>query len=521
MSKALIKSTFVVVSMTMISRIFGFIRDTVTAALFGASASFDAFSIAFRIPNLMRRLFGEGSFSQAFVPVLAEYQKNKTQAEIKRFIDVVAGSLGLVLLAVTIAGVIAAPLIIKLFAPGFSVTDQRFSLAVTMLRITFPYLFLISLTAFAGAVLNTYSRFWVAAFTPVFLNIVMIAAAFWLSPRFIQPIIGLAWGVFIAGVVQLIFQWPFLRQLQFFPRPRINFRDPGVVKILKLMVPALFGVSVGQINLMIDSMFASWLVVGSVSWLYYSDRLMEFPLGVFGVAISTVILPHLSRHHASQSQVSFSLTLDWALRAVLLIGIPSGVMLALASGPMIVTLFQYGRFDAHAVIMTRQSLITFALGIAPFMLVKVLASGFYAQQDLRTPVRIAVIAMVSNMGLNLVLILPLKHAGIALATSLAAFINVGCLLYFLRKKQLYQPQNGWLQFGLRIGGANLMLALWLLYGGGELTYWLSASLGERFFHLAFLLSIGCIIYASALWLSGLRLGHLLVPGEVDDPAPSA
>ena len=405
MSKALFKSTSVVVAMTMISRVFGFIRDMVSAYFFGAGAAFDAFSVAFKIPNFMRRLFAEGSFSQAFVPVLSEYQKQKNPDEIQRFINSMAGSLGLVLLCVTIAGELLAPWLIRVIAAGFDTDGPRYELAVTMLRITFPYLMLISLTAFCGSILNTYSRFLVAAFTPVFLNICMIAAAIWFAPQFYAPIIALAWGVFVAGVVQLLFQIPFLKQLRLLPIPRPNFRDPGVKKVLKLMVPALFGVSVSQINLLMDTLFASFLIVGSVSWLYYSDRLMEFPLGVFGVAISTVILPNLSRHHASQSHEEFSMTLDWALRCVLLVGIPAGVVLAILSGPMLSTLFQHGTlFDGHSVMMAKQSLAMFAIGIAPFMLIKILASGFYAKQNLRTPVRIGVIAMIANILFNCILI---------------------------------------------------------------------------------------------------------------------
>src|SRR3990167_4320960 len=317
MSKSLFRSTSVVVSMTMISRVFGFIRDMVTASLFGAAAQFDAFSIAFRIPNFMRRLFAEGSFSQAFVPVLSEYRKKKSSEEVQQFINAMSGTLAACLFVVTVLGVMGAPWIVRVFAPGFATSGERFDLAVMMLRINFPYLMFISLTAFSGAILNTYNRFWVAAFTPVFLNLSMIGAALWLSPHFTKPIIGLAWGVCVAGVGQLAFQWPFLRQLHLMPRPRIRFNDPGVMRVLKLMVPALFGVSVGQVNLLVDTLFASLLTVGSVSWLYYSDRLMEFPLSVFGVAISTVILPHLSRHHATQSKEAYSLTIDWALRAVL------------------------------------------------------------------------------------------------------------------------------------------------------------------------------------------------------------
>ncbi|HLF67407.1 MAG TPA: murein biosynthesis integral membrane protein MurJ, partial [Gammaproteobacteria bacterium] len=341
-----------------------------------------------------------------FVPVLSEYQKQKSPDEIKSFINSMAGSLGVVLLIVSVLGILFSPWIIRFFAPGFETNGSRFDLAVSMLRITFPYLMLISLTAFSGAILNTYSRYWVAAFTPVFLNLCMIAAALWLSPYMSVPIKALAWGVFAAGMVQLAFQWPFLKRMQLAPRPKIDFKNSGVVRVLKLMVPALFGVSVSQINLLLDTLFASLLAVGSVSWLYYSDRLMEFPLGVFGVAISTVILPHLSRHHATESPEHFSLTLDWAIRMVLLIGVPAAVVLATLSAPLLSTLFHYGRFDDHAVMMAQKSLAMFAIGIAPCMLIKVLAAGFYAKQDLRTPVRIGILAMVSNMLFNLLLILP-------------------------------------------------------------------------------------------------------------------
>ena len=513
MSKNLVKSTSLVAGMTMVSRVFGFIRDMVTANIFGASAAFDAFSVAFKIPNFMRRLFAEGSFSQAFVPVLAEYQKNKTQEELQQFLDAMCGTLAVVLFGVTIIGVLGAPLIVRIFAPGFATSGDRFDLAVTMLRITFPYLMLISLTAFSGAILNTYSRFWVAAFTPVLLNISMIIAAIWLAPQFSTAIIALAWGVFIAGVLQLLFQWPFLRRLKLLPHPKVNFRDPGVMRVLKLMVPALFGVSVGQVNLLIDTLFASLLVVGSVSWLYYSDRLMEFPLGVFGVAISTVILPHLSRHHASQSKESFSMTIDWALRTVLLVGIPAAVVLAIMAGPILSTLFQHGHFDAEDVLMARQSLAAFAIGIAPFMLVKILASGFYAKQDMRTPVRIGVVAMFANMVLNVMLIWPLAHAGIALATSLAALINMGCLYHLLRKRGFYSPRDGWRLFSIRLFLANAVIALWLWFGAGEISEWTAAVTSWRVLHLGFLLSTTVVLYFAVLWVTGIRIQHLLMPPE--------
>lgn len=510
MNKSLFKSTSVVASMTLISRIFGFVRDMVTAQLFGAAGAFDAFSVAFRIPNFMRRLFAEGSFSQAFVPVLSEYQKHKSPEEVHAFINAIAGTLGFILLCVTIVGVVFAPVIVRLFAPGFDTVGPRYELAVTMLRITFPYLMLISLTAFSGAILNTYSRFWVAAFTPVFLNISMISAAIWLAPRLVVPITGLAWGVFIAGIVQLLFQWPFLKHLRLMPKPKLSFRDPGVRKVLKQMVPALFGVSVSQLNLLLDTLFASFLAVGSVSWLYYSDRLMEFPLGIFGVAISTVILPHLSRHHASQSEESFSMTLDWALRCVLLVGLPAGVVFAVMSGPLLSTLFQHGHFDAYAVIMAHKSLSMFAIGIAPFMLIKILASGFYAKQDMRTPVRIGVLAMISNMVFNFILIWPLQHAGIALATSLASLVNMGFLYYFLRKKAIYRPRAGWRFFAFRLVVVNTVLAVWLWLGTGDIATWVTNNEWWRCTHLLFLLVSAVAIYFAGLWLTGVRLQDLLM-----------
>lgn len=513
MSKALLKSTTVVVTMTVISRIFGFLRDMVTAQMFGAGAAFDAFSVAFRIPNFMRRLFAEGSFSQAFVPVLSEYQKQKSPAEIQQFINAMIGSLGISLLLVTILGILLAPGIVHVFAPGFEQQGMRFDLAVNMLRITFPYLTFISLTAFSGAILNTYSRYWVAAFTPVFLNISMIATAVWLSPWLSTPIMALAWGVFIAGVVQLFFQAPFLYQLRLMPRPRIDFKNSGVVRVLKLMVPALFGVSVSQINLLLDTLFASLLVVGSVSWLYYSDRLMEFPLGVFGVAISTVILPHLSRHHASQAQQHFSLTLDWALRMILLVATPAALVLALLAGPLLATLFHYGHFDNYAVLMARKSLAMFALGIAPCMLIKVLAAGFYAKQDLRTPVRIGIVAMVANMLFNVLFIFPFAHAGIALATSLAALLNAGCLFYYLRRQQIYLPSAGWKAFSLRLLLANVILALWLWLGSGDMSAWLFQSAAWRLLHLFELLGSAVVIYFLTLWLAGIRLDDFLIPQQ--------
>ena len=331
--------------MTFLSRIMGFIRDMVMAQMFGAAASMDAFYIAFRIPNFMRRLFAEGAFSQAFVPVLAEYQKTRSDSDVRVFLARIAGNMSAVLTLVTLVGIVAAPLIIYIFAPGFGEDSARHDLAIHMLRLTFPYLMLISLTAMSGAILNTYGYFGVPAFTPVLLNISMIVAAIYLSPKFSVPVVALAWGVFIAGIVQLLFQIPFLIQRRLLVKPQFVFADPGVKKVLKLMIPALFGVSVAQVNLMIDTIFASFLQVSSVTWLYYTDRLTDFPLGVFGVAIATVILPHLSRNHAEQSSENYSKALDWALRLLLLIGVPAGLGLIFFAMPMIASCFAYGKFS--------------------------------------------------------------------------------------------------------------------------------------------------------------------------------
>lgn len=511
MSKTLLKSTSTVSGMTTISRIFGFVREMVTAQVFGAGVEYDAFTVAFRIPNFMRRLFAEGSFSQAFVPVLSEYQKQKSPEEIKDFINSIAGTLGIVLLVITILGVVFAPAIVRLFAFGFDTQGPRYELTVTMLRITFPYLMLISLTAFSGAVLNTYSRYWVAAFTPILLNIAMIVAAIWLAPHLAVPITALAWGVFVAGIAQLVFQWPFLKNLQLAPRPKIDFHNTGVTRVLKLMVPALFGVSVYQINVLIDTLFASFLVVGSVSWLSYSDRLLEFPLGVFGVAIATVILPYLSRHHASQSEHDFSHTIDWALRCVLLVSIPAAIVFAILSGPLLSTLFQHGEFNAYDVVMTSKSLSMFAIGITPFMLVKILAAGFYAKQDMKTPVRIGIAAMFANMVLNCIFILPLKHAGIALATSMSAVVNAGFLFYYLRKNGLYQPREGWYYFTCRLLFANTLLGICLWFGAGSLQEWVTHPCLWRVAHFFVLAIASAVIYFAGLWLAGVRPRDLLIP----------
>jgi putative peptidoglycan lipid II flippase len=498
-----------------LSRILGFVRDLVFAQVFGASSFTDAFFVAFKIPNFMRRLFAEGAFATAFVPVLTEYRTQRDFRQLKDFVDHVAGSLGLVLLIVSLVGVVASPLIVSLFAFGWVIDGEteKLDLAAEMLRLTFPYLFFISLTAFAGGILNAHDRFAVPAFTPVLLNLVLIASALWLAPQMEQPIVALAWGVFLAGITQFVFQLPFLGQLRLIPRPRPGFHDPGVRRILKLMVPALFAVSVTQINLLLDTVLASFLVTGSISWLYFSDRLMEFPLGILGVGLSTVILPRLSRRQAEAAPDKFSSELDWGLRIALTFGVPSAVGLAVLAAPTISTLFQSDVFDAHDVAMAERSLIAYALGIQAFILIKVLAPGFYARQDTRTPVRIGVIAMATNMVFNLILIFPLQHAGLALATSLSAYLNAYLLLHALRRDGVYRPVAGWSRLLRQIGVAAVAMAAVVAWLSPGLEVWVEAPRLDRVAWLLGLIAVGAAVYFITLIVGGWR------PRQLSNAAP--
>ena len=500
--------------MTLISRVLGLLRDIVLARLFGADASMDAFFVAFKIPNFMRRLFAEGAFSQAFVPIIAEYRTQRDHAEVRALADRVAGTLAGILSIVTVIGVLASPVLISIFAPGFLLKhgEQQFVLAAEMLRFTFPYLLFVSLVAFAAGILNTYGRFAAASFAPVWLNVVLIGAALLVSPQLAQPELALAGGVFVAGVVQILFLLPSLKRIGVLPRPRWGIRDPGVRRIMKLMLPGILGSSVAQINLLFDTLIASFLVAGSVSWLYYSDRLVEFPLGVFVIALSTVILPSLSRSHANGSEDEFSRTLDWALRLVLLISIPSAIGLFLLSRPMLATLFNYGDFAAHDVSMAGLSLMAYSLGLPGFMLIKVLAPAFYSRKDPRTPVRIAVVALVTNMVLNLAFVVPMvhfgvsgPHAGLALATSVAAWVNAGLLYRTLRQKGIYRPEQGWMRLciqALLAGGALAALLLWAVPGIDD---WLAWGAGQRILQLLGWVAAGVVAYFVALRLAGLRL----------------
>ncbi|WP_232825108.1 murein biosynthesis integral membrane protein MurJ [Salinicola endophyticus] len=502
----------VVSVMTLLSRMLGLVRDVVIATLLGAGSGADAFFVAFKIPNFMRRLFAEGAFNQAFVPVLSEYATQRTRAEVRELLDAVSGSLSVVLALITALAIAAAPWLVWLFAPGFKADPGKLALTAEMLRLTFPYLLLISLTAFAGSVLNTWERFAVPAFTPVLLNLSLIGAALWLTPWMSDPALGLAWGVLIAGAAQLLFQLPFLLRLGLMPRPRLGFRHPGVRRILRLMTPALFGVSVSQINLLLDTVLASFLVSGSVSWLYYSDRLVELPLGVFGIAIATVILPALSKRHAEQSREHFARMLDWALRMVLLIGLPAALALVLLAEPLLVSLFHYGAMTDHDVVMAARSLRAYALGLLAFMLIKVLAPGYFARQDTKTPVKIGIVAMVANMVMNLALIVPLAHAGLALATALSAFLNAGLLGRGLHRQGVLRFQPGWGRYAFQVVGGCALMALGLWWLTPDWHQWTAWHAPRRVGCLLGLVVGGATLYFVWLALTGVRLRHFRLRG---------
>ncbi len=510
MSEKLFKSTAVVSVMTFLSRILGFVRDIVIARMFGAGLGADVFFVAFKIPNFLRRLFAEGAFSQAFIPVLAEFKEHGDKP-LRQLIAQTSGTLAVILTMITAVGMIAAPLIIMIFAPGFVEDPIKADLAAKLLTITFPYIFFISLTALAGSILNSFGKFAIPAFTPVFLNISLISAAIWLSPRLEEPVTGLAWGVFIGGFVQFLFQLPFLIKLGLLPRPKWGWKSEGVRKIIRLMIPAMFGVSVAQINLLLDTLLASFLVTGSISWLYYSDRLVEFPLGVFGIALSTVILPSLSRKHAAKTTEEFSDTIDWALRWVFLIGTPAAIGLIYLAEPLLITLFQYGEFttvDSHKASL---SLMAYGLGLLPFIFIKVLAPGYYARQDTKTPVKIGIIAMISNMGLNIILMIYLEHVGLALATSLSAILNAGLLYQGLRKRGVYSPNPGWAGFSLKLIIANSGLLLFLFALNPVYNKWEIWDALQRASHLSGLIVGAAVIYFVLLLILRINLRSLVRP----------
>ena len=500
----LLKALAAVSSMTLLSRILGFVRDAIIARVFGAGMLTDAFFVAFKIPNLLRRLFAEGAFSQAFVPILAEYKNRRGHDATQNLVNQVGTALTLVLVVVALLGVVGAPWVAYVSAPGFRADPDKFELTVTLLRITFPYIIFISLVALAAGILNTHSKFSVPAFAPVLLNVAMIGAALWLAPYFDPPVLALGWGVALGGVLQLAWMLPHLLKIRMLPRPTRHFDDPGLKRVLRLMAPATLGVSVAQISLLINTIFASFLASGSVSWLYFADRLMEFPAGMLGVALGTILLPSLAKHYADDNPGDYSKLLDWGLRLTLMLALPAAAALAVLAVPLITTLFHYGAFTATDVSMTQRALVAYSVGLVGLILVKVLAPGFYARQNIRTPVKVAIFTLVATQVMNLAFIIPLGHAGLALSIGLAACLNAGLLLHLLKKQQIYQPQPGWTGYFLRVLLAAALMAAMLFYSMGDAQWWLMAGFLDRMIRLALLVGGGIVLYFAALGLMGFR-----------------
>ena len=501
----LLKALATVGSMTLLSRILGFVRDTLVARVFGAGIYTDAFFVAFKIPNLLRRLFAEGAFSQAFVPVLAEYKNRKGDEATHALVNHVATLLFLALTVATALGMLAAPWVVYISAPGFSASPDKFQLTVDLLRVIFPYILFISLVSLAGGILNTWSRFSVPAVTPVLLNLSFIVGTLFFAQYFDPPVKVLGWAVFVGGALQLAFQLPFLYKIGLVPKFSLNLHDEGVWRILKLMGPAVFGVSIAQLSLLINTIFASFLATGSVSWLYYADRLMEFPTGMLGVALGTILLPSLSKSYTDNHDGEYSRLMDWGLRLTFILALPAAAALAVLAVPLVTSLFHYGAFSTQDVWMTRQALMAYSLGLIGLILVKVLAPGFYARQDIKTPVKIAIVTLFVTQLMNLAFIWKLQHAGLALSIGLGACLNASLLFRALRRANVYQPQPGWHVFLLKVGVAVVTMSLLLWFGAGNTDAWLHYRLPERFLRLTLLVIAGAGTYFATLWLLGFRV----------------
>jgi len=516
-SKGLFRSGMIVSAMTMISRILGLVRDAVVANLLGAGAAADVFLFANRIPNFLRRLFAEGAFAQAFVPVLSEIKQQQGDEKVRIFVAQAAGTLGTILLIVTLFGVIASPVIAALFGTGWFIDwwqggpdAEKFELASSLLKLTFPYLFFVSLVALSGAVMNVYNRFAVAAFTPVLLNVSIISCAILLHDQFSVGAYALAFGVFLGGVVQLLFQLPFLYKAKMLARPRWGWQDENVKKVRKLMLPALFGVSISQINLLLDTVIASLLMTGSIAWLYYSDRLIEFPLGLFGIGIATVILPALSKLHSSKKSSDFQHTLDWGVRFVIFLGLPAMIGLMIISPLIITVLFDHGAFKEAGIDHVKAvslGVVAYSVGLVSFMLIKVLAPGFYSRQDTKTPVRIGIITLVLNMVFNIMLAPFIGYLGLALATSMSASCNAYLLYRQLKKENVYQFSSMSGYFTLKCLLASITMGALVWFTSRQYD-WVSWHFSEQVMLLVVLLIIAMVSYFFMLFLMGVRLNTI-------------
>ena len=509
MSKGLLKSTAVVSVMTLVSRVSGLIRDVVMANILGSGGVADAFFVAFRIPNFLRRIFGEGAFSQAFIPVFSELTETNTQ-EAKRFVNATAGVLALITLGLSILGVIFAPFLVSLYAYGYVEKPEQFNATVDALRVMFPYLFCVSLVAMSAGILNTRNRFAVPAVTPVLLNLCMILAMWFIVPLMNNAAKALAIGVMLAGGIQLLFQVPSLRKEGYLPTFKIDSKNKHTRRVFKLMLPAVFSVSVAQVNMFVNTVLASFLVTGSVSWLYYSDRLMEFPVGVFGIALATVVLPSLSKEHASGSPEHFSKMLDWALRWVIVISLPATFALYVLAVPLLTTIFQYNAFTINDVLMSGMALQAFAMGVCGFIFVKVLAPGFFARQDTKTPMKVAVISVAINVVLSIVLVKYFQHVGLALSVSIAAWANAVLLFVILLFKKVYRPESGWVMFLMKVSVAVGAMVSVLIYLNVDENVWFALNLFERVSRLGAMVLLGALAYFVVLYLLGLRPQQLLL-----------
>ena len=503
----LLRAVTTVSGMTLLSRITGLARESLKATVFGAGVQMDAFEAAFRLPNILRRMFAEGAFSQAFVPVLSEYHRQRGAEATRDLVGRVGSLLAIVLLGVTALGVLAAPWLVYLLASGFAQTPGKIELTAHMLRIVFPYILFVSLVSLAGGVLNVYRRFAIPAFTPVLLNLSIIGAAIFLSRFFDPPIVALAWGVVIGGVAQLALQIAPLARLGMLPRFRLDFRDEGVRRVLILMGPAVIGVSAAQISALINTQLAAYLGDGRISWITYADRLMEFPSALLGVAVGTVILPSLAQHHSDANHAEYSALLDWGLRVSFVLALPAAFALWLLAVPLITTLYQYGKFGVNDVWQTRSALLGYSVGLLGLILVKILAPGFYARQHIKTPVKIAFVTVLITQTFAVILMQFLGHAGLTLATSLGACINASLLFWFLRRSGYYHPAAGWLAFVSKLVVALGVLAVVLYWLSGPAEAWLGYGLWERVARLAGIIAAGGAAYFLALFLVGFRLAH--------------
>ena len=511
----LLRSGMVSAAATFMSRILGMVRDIAIAQLLGAGLMADVFFFANRIPNFFRRLFAEGAFAQSFVPVLTKCSKEEDASALKELIAKSAGTLGLIVLVISVIGMVASPVVTAIFGWGWfeaylndAPDAEKFTQASTLLEITFPYLFFITLTALCSSVLNVHGSFAIPAITPCWLNITMIVVAYFIAPHFEDPNKVLAYGMVAGGVVQLIFQLPFIIKLGLMVRPKWGWSHPGVKRIRTLMIPALFGVSASQLNLLVNTVLASFLATGSISYLYYSDRLLEFPIGIFAVAISTVILPALSRVDIKTQHGNYVRTLDWGVRLVLLLGIPSALGIIALREPILRVIFMRGAFSEENVILSSHSLLASVSGLCAIMLVRVLVQGFAALQDTKTPVRCSIVAIIANICFNLILVWPLDYIGLALSTALAAFVNAGQLLYLLHKRNIYRVSSTTLLFIGKALISGIVMAVAVRYFSPDFSVWATMSTLTSIFYLAALIIGGALLFGLCCMALGIRPRHI-------------